>query len=1117
MATTSGITVEMPENTMKAQFKALTEKADAANEAVTAIVAIAKAEGMNAVANFGLPALIEAAAANKKKPLMRQGAMLMLTSLCESMGRLAEPFVAPMAHLPLTLVADRHKGTAAQAVKAVEALRTLLSSTPSAAVSVVPAIMAVLEDVASKHQSKCAALEWVVTLTKSAPVQLGVHLTALVPVLTELLHDLHDGVATAAKEAANAACTIVENRDLEPFLPCLVDAMEKPSEVPETIHKLASLTFVQSVETPALAVVVPLLHRGMKARDTAIVRQCAVIITNMSKLVDDPSDAAPFLPSILPAMERAAEETTDPEARAVCEKARDQLLRISAAADAKAAHPRADAAAVLGMLTSEVKARLAAPGAAVTSPVATGGAGTGAGYSSDSEEAEDPAVERAPSAIAAAATKGMTPEAAVALRMPELTYISGLCATLASVRVYSAAAWNASIVPYLTAMAILPAADAMAAATAIRTKCAEMATYVEDEEEDDADLEDLCDVNFTLAYGTCILLHNTQLKLKRGARYGLLGGNNSGKSTLLRAIAGGQIEGLPTDQKYVCVEADIQGEMSHLCCLDYVFADEAIKAAGIDRAKVQETMLGVGFSDKMCNDPVTSLSGGWRMKLALARAMLQNADVLLMDEPTNHLDVLNVAWVEDYLCSLKDVTSIIVSHNAGLLDKCCTHMLEIQDLKLNLYHGNLSKFRERFPAKARAFFELASETLTFHFPEPGPLEGVNSKGKVLMKMDKVGFTYPGNPKPTLTDITVRVSLSSRVACVGVNGAGKSTMIKLLTGELTPDEGTVWVHPSARIAYVAQHAFHHIEKHLEKTATQYIMWRFSNGEDKEALRKEALVLTDAEIAKVKTPIQFNREVDGVKKKVKLVIKELEDRRKPKRGTENEYKATFEGMPQDMHEWMDGGLLRRLGFEKLMKACDSRCMARERMYKQPLTTGNVEKHIANVGLAAEVATHTRMSSLSGGEKVKVVLAACTWFQPHILILDEPTNYLDRDSLGALAGAIREYEGGVVMITHNDAFCSALCPETWVLERKEDGIGHLDCRGDAEWMANALSQKVEFKAMETMVDAAGNETKMKTKKKLTRKQQKERKKRMAAAKAAGIPYNSDDEDWDEWEATL
>merc|ERR1719446_1615305 len=103
----------------------------------------------------------------------------------------------------------------------------------------------------------------------------------------------------------------------------------------------------------------------------------------------------------------------------------------------------------------------------------------------------------------------------------------------------------------------------------------------------------------------------------------------------------------------------------------------------------------------------------------------------------------------------------------------------------------------------------------FSFPPPGPIEGVKSKGKALMKMSKCTFTYPCNEKPTLFDISVQVSLSSRVACVGENGAGKSTMIKLLVGEIEPQIGDVWKHPNARIAYVAQHAFHHIEQHLTK--------------------------------------------------------------------------------------------------------------------------------------------------------------------------------------------------------------------------------------------------------------------------------------------------------------
>merc|ERR1719352_1575076 len=112
----------------------------------------------------------------------------------------------------------------------------------------------------------------------------------------------------------------------------------------------------------------------------------------------------------------------------------------------------------------------------------------------------------------------------------------------------------------------------------------------------------------------------------------------------------------------------------------------------------------------------------------------------------------------------------------------------------------------------------------------------------------------------------------------------------------------------------------------------------------------------------------------------------------------------------------------------------------MYIRPLTKRNVEEHLSDIGLASEYGTHFRLSALSGGQKVKVVIAAAMWNQPHILILDEPTNYLDRDSLGALAEAIQNYEGGVIMITHNDAFCRQLCPERWVLE-----AGRLNTEGD------------------------------------------------------------------------
>merc|ERR1712048_404799 len=153
-----------------------------------------------------------------------------------------------------------------------------------------------------------------------------------------------------------------------------------------------------------------------------------------------------------------------------------------------------------------------------------------------------------------------------------------------------------------------------------------------------------------------------------------------------------------------------------------------------------------------------------------------------------------------------------------------------------------------------------------------------------------------------------------------------------------------------------------------------------------------------------------------------------------------------------------------------------------------------------------THYRMSALSGGQKVKVVLAAAMWNQPHILILDEPTNYLDRESLGALAGAIEEFNGGVVMITHNNEFCSKLCPETWVMD-----AGHLETKGDADWMLKQDEKIDDQQQITEMTDAAGNKIEIKQeKKKLSKKQEKQLIKKIKGKIKNGEPLDSDEEDF-------
>merc|ERR1712167_217954 len=123
------------------------------------------------------------------------------------------------------------------------------------------------------------------------------------------------------------------------------------------------------------------------------------------------------------------------------------------------------------------------------------------------------------------------------------------------------------------------------------------------------------------------------------------------------------------------------------------------------------------------------------------------------------------------------------------------------------------------------------------FPVPGALEGVKSRGRTILKMTDVTFKYPTHEKNTVENISLTVCMASRVAVVGANGAGKSTAIKLLIGELKPEQGTMWRHQNMRLAYVAQHAFHHLERHLEKTAVEYILWRFAGADDRESLENQ----------------------------------------------------------------------------------------------------------------------------------------------------------------------------------------------------------------------------------------------------------------------------------------
>jgi elongation factor 3 len=912
----------------------------------------------------------------------------------------------------------------------------------------------VLAECEGKWQGNLWRAEVLGALAAKHPIQLARHLTEVIPVLNALMYDTKPQVKDAATKSMHTACNTVQNKDIAGFIPEIIETIINPEQTAETVHKLAGVVFVQDIDASALALMSPLLKRGLDVPTTSIKRNCARIVENMAKLCDDPYEVAPFVPLLLPALARAKDEVSDPECRDVCAKAHAQL---------------------------ELTAK------------------------------NPPVWKKIESAKVEATLKGL----AKGIDADALAFAASLVLSICDLKDLAPAAWKAALAPCLgAALPKLSAADVGKIVVSLLEQCSKDVQIDEVKEETD-DAEQLCDCQFSLAYGNKVLLNQTKLKLKRGYRYGLCGKNDSGKTSLMRAIANQQVEGFPppSELRTMFVETDVQGELAEVPVLEFVVNHEGLKEYGVTRDMAREKLLSVGFAEDdstmapaSLTKQVGRLSGGWRMKLALVRAMLMKADILLLDEPTNHLDPGNVKWVIDYLTSLTNVTSIVVSHDIKVLDQVCTHVLQIDNLKLKQYKGNLSHVAKTAVPELLSYFELKATKFKMSFPQPGPLEGVTSKGKHIMKMTNITFTYPEAVRAQLEKVTVRVSLSTRAACIGANGAGKSTMIKLLTGELEPDVGSgdVWRHPNCRVAYVAQHAFHHIENHLEKTPNEYIRWRYEHGSDKEGLDKITAKLTPEEEEALKKPIAIDvKSEDGKMSTVKLVFKRFTDgRRVIGKEKEPSYEIKWQN---DNVSWVPKSKLVQSGFEKLVKQADDRIAALATQLVRPLTQKFVENHLRDVGLEPEFATHTRMGALSGGQKVKVVLAAAMWNTPHIVILDEPTNYLDRDSLGAMAQAIKEYDGGVVIISHNAQFVDQVCPEVWHLEHHT-----LNLKGSYDWLESANKEATkQANQADTYIDGLGNEIAiLKAKKLPTKAELKKIKKSIAEKRKGGLEAFTDEE---------
>jgi ATP-binding cassette subfamily F protein 1 len=373
---------------------------------------------------------------------------------------------------------------------------------------------------------------------------------------------------------------------------------------------------------------------------------------------------------------------------------------------------------------------------------------------------------------------------------------------------------------------------------------------------------------------------------------------------------------------------------------------------------VKKILHGLNFTDKMMNQSTNIFSGGWQMRISLARALYLEPDLLLLDEPTNHLDLEAIIWLGDYLQSWKKI-AIIVSHNIGFLNDCCNNILNIEDKKIESYKGNYYNFTKSFENKKKetlkqwTTYEKKLKEIKKKGLTKNKLDEWNNKNQVkrpekeynikmefletnhfssnIISFDNVSFSYDNNE--IIKNVSFGLSMDSKITLVGLNGSGKSTIIKLLMNELKPSSGEIIIKDQIRIGYYNQHF-------------------------------------DQQLPFDKTPIEFLLDI------------------------------------------------------------------------LPINTNNkietVRKYLGSISL--ESTAHTKLiGELSGGQKARVALVKLMFDSPHFLLLDEPTNHLDIETVEALIKCLSVYNGGILLITHEQELINNLTNKIWFLDNITKNINY------------------------------------------------------------------------------